>query len=243
MFDNMVRTIAASRALLGRSRGHIQVAVTLSAVNGAGGFYSRSDDRISIWDQEMLGARGVFVAAHEYGHAVHEKALNGNKGGNCPSPHYFDQQYNATCAYSEGFANYHSAATRGAAAANTTRIETPIAFTNGMLSEQAVAAFLYDITDPKNEPHDSTAYPGSYVANLIRTCEIIFGGVAIWNRTDALDGIIYCMEQTVVPSHEDNFFRIRSSDPWAQREVATEPGGATQTANVRRIWLRNLYNR
>lgn len=86
VWDNAIRTIPASRALLGASRGRIDAYYEAYQPSGQyGAFYSPSYDRIVISPAEYQGYRGVFTIAHEYGHAVHEKALGGNFGGwSCP---------------------------------------------------------------------------------------------------------------------------------------------------------------
>lgn len=98
------------------------------------------------------------------------------------------------------------------------------------------------MTDPPNEPHDVIEYPGSYISRLIESCEIYkFHPLVPWARTNAIDGIIHCMEQQVDPAAANTFFSFRNPQLTAFRETATEPGGSTQRQDVRRLWLWNLY--
>ncbi len=99
------------------------------------------------------------MAAHEHGHAVPEKALGGNAAtGQCRSPHHVDGAYNLQCAYSEGSAD------------------------DGSIIEGAVAGFLYDLLDAPDWPDspyntadgddDPVTFPGSYLADLVKTCNV-----------------------------------------------------------------------
>jgi hypothetical protein len=199
--------------------------------------------------------------AHELGHAAHEKALNGNvAGGSCPSPHYLDGAYNLACAYSEGFGNFHAAAIRsseigyyysyfqyndgypGHTYSGNTVTGTS---TDGSINESAVAAFLLDLTDSDSETHDLTAYPGSYVSQVIRTCEVYrrISWISTWVRATGVDHLTYCFENQVDPAVTGSsvYFTTRSPDPTGQRESAAEPFGSWNRWNIRTVWLRDLY--
>lgn len=109
-FVNVNASAARSPSILGYSRPS---AVTVDVqATGSGGAYFPGSDHIEIRGQTVWGQVGFVVGAHEYGHAVHEKALNGNEaGGACPSPHYINIAHNLQCGYSEGFANFHAGIT------------------------------------------------------------------------------------------------------------------------------------
>lgn len=241
IWANMITVIPASRRVFGQRRGPI--AVYYDPDTQAPSFYNPSADLISIGYSDVLGDRGRFAAAHEYGHALHEKALGSDHGGNCPSPHYFDGESGLRCAFSEGFANYHSAATLGEATGVYYDLtETPIPFRDGALAELAVAAFLFDLTDPPNEVHDVVQYPGSYVAGLIRDCDR--RTFLAWSGADGIDVIIYCAELAAhigIDPLTRSRLPARSPAIAQVREQQTEPGGPTQKADVSRLWRWNLY--
>lgn len=247
VFAIMNRTVTLSRTHFGYARGHLMVYLQQDATNS---FYTASRDYVVIKDgteSHVGGATGDFIVAHEYGHAMHEKALGGNTGGSCPSPHHISGAYNLACAFSEGFADYHGAVamdnqirynfernkyypgTHGSGDRN-----------DGSIIEGAVAAFLYDLTDEANEAHDLVHHSGRYVAEIIRTCEnqphwMISG----WVRANGVDHLVACFERTL-PNYSA-FFASRDPDPVAFREYALEPPDWSN-GYIRRAWKKNLYN-
>ena len=248
----LMQTIAASRAMLGRSRGVIDARYPVGTEQSMS-VYQNDDDYMNIAPNATYGADARFYLAHEYGHAVHEKALDGNRGaggGGC-NPHYFtgpEGASNHTCAFSEGFADFHAALTRGTSIGPYwyNHMQTPETYPSGAIAEQTVAAFLLDVTDPAyDEPHDLVYYPASYVADLIRTCEdypTLSGFTYGYARPNGIDGILWCMEQQVDVSAANVYFPYRSPQYTAFRESAFEPGGPTQQADVRRFWLWDLFH-
>ena len=261
VFKRMSQTISKSRSFFQEQRGKIDVHIEWDVDNS---FYCGSlppfispwcsdggDDVIVIKDRpgadgypdsHIGGPYGDFVVAHEYGHAMHAKALGGNvASGECPSPHYLDGAHNLQCAFSEGFANYHGAvgvkngniyvndfeqnefypAVRGGGDPD-----------DGSIIEGAVAAFLWDLTDPSNESHDGADYPGSYVADIIKTCK------TDGSRANGVDHLIACFQRQI-PSYS-GYFDTRSSSPSSFSESATEPGSWNRT-DVKALWRKNLY--
>lgn len=80
-------------------------------------------------------------------------------------------------------------------------------------------------------------YPGSYVADIIRTCEMyrsFFG----WTRANGVDNLVACFERAV-PNYSV-YFSSRSPDPSNFRESAAEPSAWNRT-NIRKLWRKNLY--
>jgi len=232
-----------SQSFFQKSRGPNEFRIT---PNGSNSFYSRAKDKIYIVDNNEVshigGASGDFVVAHEYGHAFHEKGLGGNEGGNCPSPHYLDGAHNLTCAFSEGFADYHAVVTvnnvfRSAIESNfyypATRGDGDR--NDGSIIEGAVAAFLFDITDGSNEAHDTIDLPGQYVADIYETCEVFNSN---WRRANGIDHLIACFESRL-PDYTQ-FFKSRTPTPTNFRESATEPSGWNQAA-INQLWRTNLY--
>ncbi|HEX6983314.1 MAG TPA: hypothetical protein VF181_11190 [Balneolaceae bacterium] len=229
------------------SRSRSKILFTLSP-NEDNSFYSPGNDQITIANDpngvsHVGGAFGDFVIAHEYGHAFHEKALGGNTGGGCPSPHYLSGAHNLQCAYSEGFANYVGAISiSGPYSTNiSNNAYYPATVGTGDLSdgsriEGAVAAFFYDITDNTSESHDNLDLPGSYVANTIRECEVYAGGS--WYRANGVDHLISCF-QNQIPNYS-SYFDSRISIPSSYRESVSEPSGWSSSA-MKSLWKHNLY--
>ena len=247
VFANMKDlVIPASRSFFGRSRG--QILVDLDP-NVDVSYYQKQGwpsglEYIKLRHSAVWGSGGLRTQSHEYGHAVHEKALGGNvASGSCPSPHYVSGYYNLQCAYSEGFANYHAAATMGTAAEWTTTFENYTSSSwfdptgNGATSEGTVAAFLYDLTDPANETWDTVQYPGSYIADLIISCQILRN---TWGRANGIDFLIYCLENTVDPTIRDTYFVRPPYPAISQQHTATLPTGWSRDA-IRRLWKKNLF--
>jgi hypothetical protein len=227
--------------------------------------YSPSTDEIFIVSPEDVWEGGFdwgsFVAAHEYGHAFHEKTLDGNVGsGSCPSPHFLDTESNLRCAFSEGFANYTGGATRpdlgsyyfqdymegdrafpGCAERESTHPYDCIGGTSyeGSLIEGAYAAFLYDLTDSAVESHDAISGPGSYVADLVRSCNVYYVNEGYWRRANGPDEMAYCAENAINP---DGYFTPRGSVPLAYSESAVEPGDWSPS-RVHSGWTWNMYEK
>lgn len=257
-FVTMNRTVAASRALLGRARGRIPVLLASGAANSV---YYPAADEITLRagatpTSHVFGTFGTFTLAHEYGHAVQHKALGGIPSSiACPSPHFLNGASNLGCAYAEGFADFHAVATLGAyrnalefndyypGCVYDAQGTCVAAASDGSTIEGAVAAFLYDLVDAPSEwePFDQTAFPGSYVADVLRTCEVGTFGI-VWSRATGIDHLSYCFERAVDPgvTGSATFFASRGADPTSTRESATEPAGWNRTS-IRRSWVRNLY--
>jgi hypothetical protein len=243
LFSNFQMIIPGSRALLGRSRGLVYVDLQTSSGTS---FYDPGTDHIAMAPNDIFGAFGAFSAAHEYGHAVHQKALNGiPPSGTCPSPHYLDGTDNLWCAYTEGFADYHGVAVLPPqlTAPYYQDIEANSFYTpgrDGSIIEGAVAAFFLDLTDPANESFDTIQFPGSYVADLVATCQMVSPGSI--RRVDGIDGFVYCLEQTVDPTVVNTYFTTRAPQPLNEANSATPPASWDRSA-IRTLWLHDLYGR
>jgi hypothetical protein len=256
VFMNLIPTTSGSQSLLGYARPPIFV-----NVGGSSTYYSQSEDRIHIGTSDIWGEWGIFAVAHEYGHAAHQRALGGIQGfGDCPgSGHYIDGSYNLGCAWTEGFADFHGAYTRRDALTMGTgsdySIERNLYYSSGdgSIIEGAVAAFLYDLVDGPNDPDgsanqsdgvddDSVQYSGNYLANLMRTCNVVFYSP---NRGEnGIDDLVYCLERQVDPAVRNSsvYFPTRP-EFWkatSESEGAAEPPTWSQTA-IRALWTHNLY--
>ncbi|MDP3953037.1 hypothetical protein, partial [Microbacterium sp.] len=89
---NFATLIPASNSFFAHTRPSVKVRVDNGASNS---LYSPGSDQITIKSggsaDHVWGPWGVFVATHEWGHALHEKGLGGNvASGSCPSPHYLN---------------------------------------------------------------------------------------------------------------------------------------------------------
>lgn len=257
VYTQLDRAIRASDALFGLQRTDITVRLDPNAAystydwNGTDNLIIDTQPNTGYGDQ-VWGPYGAYVQAHEYGHAFHERALGGVKryySGACPSPHDVWRQTTHACAIAEGFPDYFAVATLGSTTGYwLTDIErgryspSPTnewgfrAGANGSIIEGAFASFLYDLTDPANETHDQTQYPGRYVADIIRTCEVYSGGV--WRLNTGSDHVVYCFLGTIT----DTALFGRSPAPTSMREGATEPEAyETRYFKIRKNYQKNLF--
>ena len=252
-FVHMTKTALGSIDLFGIGRPQLKV---VHDANASVSTYSPSQDEVTIksgssgnshiWDE-----LGVFVHGHEFGHAVHAVALNGDLSAGATSAcrnREFDGETNLGCALVEGFATYHGVATRPDV--GTYEIRSQIALNawfpgggaDGALIEATVAAFLFDVTDPANEPHDNVEAPGYYMRDIVATCEVWQS--LSWIDADGVDHLVYCMEEDVdsAVTGSSTWFTSRSTAPTDERSSAQSSGtwGWSQ-ANIRKLWLWNLY--
>lgn len=199
--------------------------------------YNTGSDVIAIDTAHVWGERGIELAAHEYGHAFHHIALGGfpDVVTDC-SFHGLPTYTSLSCAFVEGFAEYYSVVTRPDAnftlydrfevgydlLINPNPDSTDPNDPNGSLIEGAVAAFLLDVTDPANEPHDAVAYPAPYLADVIETCRV--GDTNRTTHADGIDHIIRCLENQV-DATINGYFHTRSPVSTSYSESATEPPG------------------
>lgn len=272
VFTNMNRTISASETFFSYRRPFIDVDLvsdTISSYCPVSGFSGRCnrDDYIRIGTQtsktygpQVWGTNGVFVQAHEYGHAFHEKALGGFYWyyKNCGYHSLTALAASMQCALPEGFANYYAVATRGTATGYEYAWETNYYYvtfldrSDGSKSEAAIAAFLYDITDSNrwgigtpgdalDESHDAVSYPGSYVADIIANCKVQNSVDGPWYANDGVDHVVYCFERRVdsAVTGSTTYFNSRNTDPVAQNQST----GPSDPNAIRKLWLWNLYHR
>jgi hypothetical protein len=252
-YVHLNRFIPYSRGLLAQSRGRIVVQYN-ATLNGAY-YQGGSTDRITMGPPTIGGPYGRFVVAHEYGHAVHEKALGGNAaGGRCPDPHYINGYYNLECAFSEGFANF-----LGAAAQNVYDVGEYylyiVDYTNrpwytpgadGSIQEAAVGALLYDMADGAggdggaSEPWDGVG-GGYQVASTIKQCTLRTSTGAT-TRIRGVDHFVYCAERTIDPNVRSNFFRTRTSQ-FLPTAILTNANYTNDwpTAAIRPVWRKDVY--
>lgn len=241
VFVNMNAAIDASRSLFNFSASELYVQLYDGGPNGAS-YYSTGDHNIHLNDNsaanQVWTTFGVFTTAHEYGHAVMNAMYNGLPPSNCPNPHFISQPEDRTCAWSEGWADYHAAATRGTAIGSLYDALEGNSFESvnedGTQVEGVVAAFLLDITDPANEsPYDVIQYPGSYLFNLVKTCR-----VNSYYVPSTVDQTVYCLEDNVDHSAQSTYFPY--SSVLVESNSATKPAD-WNASNIRTLWKWDLF--
>lgn len=248
LFSRYNDFIPFSRGLLNVSRIRVDVVYD---VNEPGAFYQSANDRITIGPNTIYTDYGRFTVAHEYGHAIHEKALGGiaTTSGQCPSPHALNGYYTLACALSEGFGDFLGATSQnvwdvyGYYIVIADYAYTPGA--NGSIQEAAVAAMMYDLTDSPggdgsaSEPWDVTS--GERVAATIRDCRVRYGSGFI-TKVRGADDFVYCAERTIDPAVRSSFFLTRSSSTRAAAITANATASANwPSSGVRSVWRKNLY--
>src|SRR5699024_810428 len=222
LFQVMNTAIENSRSFFQESRDLIEV---YAYDSDGSSYYSPGNDHIVIYHKDdnnthIAGDYGDFVAAHEYGHALHEKGLGGNNGGYCSQDdddndgHYVFEPISLRCAFSEGFADYHAAEV----GFPYFQFEANPYVSNGedgSIIEGAVAGFFWDLTDPTNESFDNVEYnSGYYIASIIEDCEVKVNGN--WKRADGIDHLIACFQHGV-PSYT-SYFPTRNNYPTTYQE-------------------------
>jgi hypothetical protein len=194
-FDNLNESAVASRTFFGGVANRPKVTARVRPdLPGGGGYSPGSADSIVLFSGALYGTDAVYIAGHEYGHAVHEKALGGYSNyawygywytettpPRCPPLHYPYTVSPMFCAWIEGFADFHAVITRGYAnpawrvdSANVnawwnnpsqTVPGDPQSERDGSLREGAISAFLVDVLDGKS--NDVTHYAtGTWYDNV-----------------------------------------------------------------------------
>ena len=212
------------------------------------------------YETANLSDYDIQTMAHGYGHAFHEKAIGGYAvEGSCPRDHYLSGAYSLDCAFQDGYAEFHLVVT----VADTNDFkkiieDTPDNYvypanfgdgnpTDGNIIEGTVAAFLYDLTDPKNESHDDLDLPGRYVADVIGTCGGQANGGGFYEANGA-DHLVACFQLETPPYGEkydgtNYYFGTRSYSLRADgyvTEEADEPSGWNRP-DIRETWRYALY--
>jgi hypothetical protein len=243
---NVALFVPESRTFFGVQRAKVDVTYDANGTTG----YSGDDDEIVISSSHVLNFPDAqFGQAHEYGHALHEKALGGRQLDNfefCKT-HGFYKATELECAFVEGFADLHAIVVGGSGGEyfRPTYEQQHADSGNGPITDGAVAGFLYDLVDSstwtgsQTETHDSTSFPGLFIAQLVQTCEVLASSTWIQNR--GIDHFVYCTESQVDTAITTSYFTTRSPDPTDQRESATTPSGWSVN-KIRVSWLRNLYD-
>ena len=252
LFRRFSEFIPFSRGLLNVSRPRIDVVYD---ANASTAFYASSNDRVTIGPSTIFFDYGRFVVSHEYGHAIHEKALGGiaPNSGQCPTPHSLNGYYNLSCALTEGFGDFVGATSENIWDVYAFYIvivdyTNQYAYTpgaNGSIQEAAVAAMMYDLTDGPggdggaSEPWDTTS--GERVAATIRDCRVRYGSWFI-SKVRGVDDFVYCAERTIDATVRSSYFLTRPSSVRATA-IANNATSSPDwpSTGVRSVWLKNLY--
>lgn len=249
VFDDMRTAVDSSRAFFNFTRSSVTVNLIDGAPPDETSYYNPDQDKIWMKAGDIVGARGIFVAAHEYGHALAQQSMSGSRGGGCPSPHYIDGYYTLLCALSEGFADYHAAAIRGPDAGSvyySIRSNSYYHGGDGSIVEGAVAAFLLDVSARSGETDFiggsdyALHYPARYVGEQMAGCYFHPDYFTGYFLADGIDAMVYCFEGTVDATVRANYFPTRSGYILSEFSYATNPAGWSASA-IRRLWLNKLY--
>ena len=240
-FDSMLENVRQSRALFANTANRGKIVVWMRNDTTNLGQYEALYDRIDVTRDIATGTQGIFTGAHEYGHAVHHKALGGLTGGPqaCPKPHYFWSRMPIECAATEGFADFHMVMTRGPAIGGAYQgihdniwIDSPANnyATDGSAIESAVAAFLVDFVDPIGPDlsggvsfYDPIQASASYIASIIRQCEIGVNNPTQYKRANGVDYWFYCMDRQLGSGTIKTKQGITVSDPTSSSNYVVDP--------------------
>jgi hypothetical protein len=245
-FLNLRQTARTSYNVFGV--GRYQLNVNVNPGSPGGGHYSAASDQVTLWNDAIWGPTGVRIAAHQYGHALHYKALGGYVSGSCPAETALTQTADQYCAYAEGFAEFYAAALWGSAENNFNAIRSPSisAGMDGSLIGGSIAAFLYDLYDSADDAgevgsgryFDGISVPGGYLATVMRTCRTTHLSGISGQFPHTIDRLIACLENNTsiyTPAYFPTMHRVV-----AYTEQAAEPATWSQPA-IRSLWLHNLY--
>jgi hypothetical protein len=265
VFVNLSATTSASQAFLGYSRADIGVTITST---GTSSYYDPNQDQINLLTSGIWGEWGIFTLAHEYGHAVQEKALGGIAAlGQCPaSGHSIDGAYTLGCAYTEGFADFHGVYARRDvlthAFVSDYLIEQDTYYpgytydasgnrtgtsTDGSIIEGAVAAFFYDLVDGPSDPDSYTNQSDGdddavqYPGQYL--ADIVRTCSVTFGirsrRANGVDDLAYCFERTVDPAVRNSTTYFPTRSSDSKATLETE--GATEPANWSQAAIRTLW--
>jgi hypothetical protein len=224
--------------------------------------YDQVNDTIKTNFKRVFGQDGIFVTVHEYGHAFQWRAVEPPADYYCnPSgQHIIDQQYTKSCAFVEGWATFFAAwlagdQLDGRYGYSDYYIESQTYYSggkDGMQVEGSVAGFFYDLVDASTAPDgynnetggddtwDGVAYPGTFVASVLRNCTTT-AGTTTYSTLLGMDEVVYCLEGNTTA--RASAAALGYTAWWAADSVnrgVTAPTGYSTDA-VRRLWRRNFY--
>ena len=186
----------------------------------------------------------LWSAAHEYMHALHEKALGGLWSTTNCTVHFVWQRSSYTCAFSEGFADYGAyyidpSDTR----TSTLQTHAKVDPSNGDPAEVEgnVAAMFLDLIDSDSESGDDTNYSPYYIVDVFKSCEVKVKklGVTLTHDRDDVSDYVWCLENRVVKSVHDQKFPSGPTAPESAQESASEPSD-WDADDIRTTWTNRV---
>ena len=224
-------------------------------VNGS--FYDRYLDEIVLgfWTTD----EGFnWIVAHEYGHALHEKALGGlwsaascyGRGVHLPSSY--------KCALQDGFASYAGIVGSGGHWEDCfEHLGTPKApekpgWCRGISHDRRaeieawVVALFVDLIDDNDDYRDDdwAELSGHFVAEVFKTCQTKQEKPAWpdrWESRDDVSDIVWCLEDYIEPAYHksDSVFDGIDAPEDVRRYPENNPPSWSR-ADIRLTWLQNL---
>ncbi len=220
----------------GYSRGPVKWRTR--AMEDAGSSYNRFYDRITFRKTYY----SAWTAAHEYGHALHNKALGGgwDAGSKCTSrERRYNEPTDYLCAFKEGFADYagNIGAPKDLPFGNWESQHYDAANGKDGTIEANVAALFHDLIDGGTETGDLTSYPGKYIADVFASCWVTNSAGRRSHRNDVSD-FVWCLEKRVDPNAHAESFPGRDT-PRSVSESADEPDD-WDADDIRSTWKKNV---
>lgn len=183
-----------------------------------------------------LSYHSRWIAAHEFTHALHHKALDGSwRADNC-NPHYVDSVSSYKCAFKEGLADYGgNIGSPDTEWYDWENWSTTTGRTKGKI-EGYVAALFHDLLDDETETGDYTEYSGTYVFKVFKTCRVKTG--LFYGKRTKVSDFVWCLENRInKPVHRQKF--PGTDTPKSVKESATEPDDWDAT-DIRNTWTKNV---
>ncbi|MDQ6717123.1 MAG: hypothetical protein M3Z17_02115 [Gemmatimonadota bacterium] len=235
VFVNMNRLVQASQSAFSHSIVQTQVYIS-SGTSTA--YYSTGTHSIYMNNSGtyIWGDYGRFVPSHEFGHKVHNVALGSSLNTSNCNPHYLDSPSSLSCAWVEGFADYHAAVMEGSGnsyggAIISNSYFTGSSYTDGSVIESSVASLIY------HQP-SSISMTTQQVASTLASCQLHYTANTV---ATGVDDFVYCLERTIDSSVQSSYFSGRSGTLASYiYSLGPQPSGWSQST-VRSTWLHDLY--
>ena len=223
---------------------------------GDGSYYEPALDEIVFGPGFWPGDEGFgWVAAHEYGHAYHHKALGGLWPVSSCNP-ILPSSYR--CALQEGFASYAGVVGSGGYREDCfEHLGTPeapaepswcrdISHDRRAENEVWVAALFMDLIDDNDDYRDDdwAELSGHFVARVFRSCEVKQERRLrrdSWEQRHDVSDIVWCLEDYIERAyHEsDSVFDGIDAPEDVRRHPENNPPGYSRE-DIRLTWLHNL---
>ncbi|MDX2183915.1 MAG: hypothetical protein SFW08_08025 [Gemmatimonadaceae bacterium] len=240
---------------LAASWGRTTPRLLLYLISSGSSYYSKANSTIHIRLGNAFSPWGHWVQAHEFGHALHDKALGSWYEYRADSDgHSFSSIEHWSVAWVEGVANFLADMLFGPSpffSAESWAINSlpswplaPDGGLDGSRSEGQVASFLWDLADStQDHPADVTVAGFNGVLSLIKACEVYIGGQ--YAHAVSLEHAVLCAERQADPlvANSSWYFRSRQFVASAQRlNGYSLPLAFPSTSSVRALWRKVLYN-